>query len=374
MEALVGSDAHDRQLVERAPHAGEGLAAVRRPDDQFAEHRIVVQRHLVAHVDAAVPPHARATGDAEVFDPPRARQEAVGGVLARDAALERPAARAEPAPVHPHRLPGRDPELLAHQIDAVDHFCHRMLHLDPGVHFEEIERPVGGEQKLAGARAAVGHCLSGRDSGGTHPLAQIGVDRDRRRLLDQLLVPPLDGALALAEVDRPPIVGQHLDLDVSRALDEFFEVDRGVAEGLERLAGRALERAGKLLGRPHHPHSLPSTARHRLDHYGIAHLARQAERGAEVVDGRARAGDDRHARKLHSPPRLGLVAHGPYGRGRGPDPDELCPLDRLREGSPLGEEAVAGVDGVGACLHRRRDQPLDVEIALRRGSWPDGHR
>src|SRR5947207_78077 len=82
----------------------------------------------------APPPDPGATGDAEVFDPPRARQEAVGGILARDAALDRPAARLEPAAVYPHRLARRDPELLAHQIDAIDQLRHRMLHLDPGVH------------------------------------------------------------------------------------------------------------------------------------------------------------------------------------------------------------------------------------------------
>ena len=47
---------------------------------------------------------------------------------------------------HPHRLAGGDPELLPHQVDAVDQFGHRMLDLDPGVHLEEVERPVGARR------------------------------------------------------------------------------------------------------------------------------------------------------------------------------------------------------------------------------------
>ena len=47
-------------------------------------------------------------------------------------------------------------------------------------------------------------------------LAQRGVDRRRRRLLDELLVAPLDRALPLAEVhDVAVLVGHHLDLDVA---------------------------------------------------------------------------------------------------------------------------------------------------------------
>jgi hypothetical protein len=56
------------------------------------------------------------------------------------------------------------------------------------------------------------------------------------RLLDELLVAPLDRALALAEVhDAAVRVGQHLDLDVARLDHGSLEVDRRVAEGRTRL-------------------------------------------------------------------------------------------------------------------------------------------
>ena len=48
--------------------------------------------------------------------------------------------------------------------------------------------------------------------------------------------------------------------------------------------------------------------------------------------------------------------------------------DGAREGGVLGEEAVAGMDGVGPRAPRRLDEALDAEIRLarRRGSDADG--
>src|SRR5262249_31969182 len=58
--------------------------------------------------------------------------------------------------------------------------------------------------------------------------AQGRVERRRGRLLEHLLVAPLDAALALAEVDDAagPVGGQ-LDLDVRASLDVRLEVEAG---------------------------------------------------------------------------------------------------------------------------------------------------
>jgi hypothetical protein len=46
--------------------------------------------------------------------------------------------------------------------------------------------------------------------------------KGRGRLLDDLLVAPLDRAFALAEIDRVAVaVGEHLDLDMARLGDEI---------------------------------------------------------------------------------------------------------------------------------------------------------
>ena len=52
----------------------------------------------------------------------------------------------------------------------------------------------------------------------------------------------LDGALALAQADHIAVlVGQHLELDVPRTLDELLHVEIAVAEGRRRFRLRCLE-------------------------------------------------------------------------------------------------------------------------------------
>ena len=58
-------------------------------------------------------------------------------------------------------------DLLAHQVDAADHFGHRVLDLQPGVHFDEVELAVLIEE-LDGAGAAIAHLPHRLAHGLTH--------------------------------------------------------------------------------------------------------------------------------------------------------------------------------------------------------------
>ena len=57
--------------------------------------------------------------------------------------------------------------------------------------------------------------------------------------------------------------------------------------------------------------------------------------------------------------RLDLVAHRGDGAGVGPDEDDARGLQRLRKGLALGEEAVAGMHGLGAGPLAGLDDLLD---------------
>jgi hypothetical protein len=85
------------------------------------------------------------------------------------------------------------------------------------------------------------------------------------------------------------------------------------------------------------------------------------EREAELLGLALR--DDGHAGLARD--RLGgeLVAASSQGLGRGADPDEARRLDGLGEVGALGEEAVPGVDRLGAGLAGGPDVLLGVEIA-----------
>src|SRR2546427_9530196 len=51
------------------------------------------------------------------------------------------------------RSPGRDADLLLHEVEVRAHLGDRVLDLDAGVHLHEIERPVFVEQELDRAGA-----------------------------------------------------------------------------------------------------------------------------------------------------------------------------------------------------------------------------
>src|SRR5918911_1316370 len=126
-------------------------------------------------------------------------------------------------------------------------------------------RPVDS----SGSPAAIASCARAMSIPGASPLgrrlhrlARLGVEGRRGRLLDQLLMAPLDRALALAEGEDAAVhVAEHLDLDVPRGRDRLLQVERPVAEGRLRLGGRAVEGRLELVRRAHEPHALPASAR-----------------------------------------------------------------------------------------------------------------
>ena len=120
-------------------------------------------------------------------------------------------------------------DLLLHDVDAGDQFGHRVLDLDARVHLDEVELAVL-VQELEGAGAAVADLLAGGGAAVADALDHAAGMPGRRRFLDDLLVAALHGAVALAQPDRVAVkvVGQHLDLDVARVLQELLHVDLGL--------------------------------------------------------------------------------------------------------------------------------------------------
>ena len=118
-----------------------------------------------------------------------------------------------------------------------------MLDLDAGVHLEEIEAAVVGEQEFDRPRADVADRRRGLDGGPADLRAKFGRDRRRRRFLDQLLMTALDGAVALAEMDDCPLlVAEHLDLHMAGAEKRPLDQETAVAEGFLSLGGGRTQR------------------------------------------------------------------------------------------------------------------------------------
>jgi hypothetical protein len=146
------------------------------------------------------------------------------------------------------------------------------------------------------------------------------VDARGRRFLDDLLVAALHRAVALAEIDRVAVgVGQHLDLDVARVLEELLHVHHRVAEGGAGFAAGHVDRVEQRGFGVHHAHAAPAAAAGGLDDHRVADGAGDLDDFLRVVgQGAFGAGHAGHAGGLHGVLGADLVAHQADGFGRGP--------------------------------------------------------
>ena len=146
-----------------------------------------------------------------------------------------------------------------------------MLDLQPGVHLEEEEVAALVGHELDGARTGVTDCGRGQpgrvEQLGPHP--RCALDQWRRRLFDDLLVPPLNGALTFAH--RPHcavLIGEHLDLDVVAGGEVALAEHRRIAERRLRLAARRFHLCWELGQFADDPHAAAAAACRRLDQDG----------------------------------------------------------------------------------------------------------
>ena len=319
-EGAVRAHAADARGAERAREPLGRLGARRRVGDHLGEHRIVVDRHRRAGLDAALPAHALAVRLVEGDERARRRQEVVARVLGVQADLDRVTVRREIVLPERQRSALRDLELEADEVETGDRLGHRVLDLEARVHLEEVEVALRVDDELDGAGALVADRATGGDGRVAEPGTERGVDGGRRRLLDDLLVAALDRALALEAVHQVAVrVAEDLDLDVAGRGHVALDEQRVVAEGARRLAPGGRERVGQRRRLADDAHALAAAARRRLHQHGEADLGGARGDGRRVEAGGREAGDHGDARRLHDRLRLDLAAHAAdrvFGRGR----------------------------------------------------------
>src|SRR5262249_32450629 len=153
-----------------------------------------------------------------------------------DSAFDSVAAKAYVILPETQPLAGGDHDLLTNKISVSYHLGHTVLDLDPRIHFHKIEFRVRIEQELDGSGAVVAnlpaclHCHRG------YLMAQLGCQCRRGCFFEKLLVPSLDGAFALTQMDYiAQFVAKDLNLDVPGRLDIFFEIHSRVSKSQLRL-------------------------------------------------------------------------------------------------------------------------------------------
>ncbi len=123
----------------------------------------------------------------------------------------------------------RDQDLALDQVDPGDDLGDGVLDLDPRVHLDEVEPcGVGVVEELDGPRVLVSDVTGQTDGGVAKLLADGGVEVRCGGDLDDLLMPSLDRAVALEQVDEVAVlVAEDLDFDVPGRLMNFSRKTSG---------------------------------------------------------------------------------------------------------------------------------------------------
>ena len=319
--------------------------------DQLGDHRVVVHGHFAAFLDAGVHAHVgRLQRRAVADEPTDGRQEVAERILGVDAGLQGPAVELHVLLGQRQLLAGGDADHQFHQVDAGDHLRHRVLHLQAGIHFQEIEVAFLVDDELHGARRAVVHRPGQGHRLLAHGLAGFFVQQRGGGFFEHLLVAALDRAFALAQVDDVAVlVGQHLDLDVPRFLDVLLGEDAAVAEGRDGLVGGPLEPVPALGVVVHHAHALAAAAGGGLEHHRVADLPGDLHGMVGAVDDAGVAGNGGDAGLLRQLLGGDLVAHAVDGVDLRADEDDAG----LRQGLGEGRPFRTGSRSRGAPLRRR---------------------
>ena len=145
MELDVSLDAFAGEFSKRYAHACKCLFACITVGDELTDHTVVIGRNRIARKDVRIDADAGAARQMPSSHFARTRHKGEG-VLCIDAAFNGMTADFDIALLEGKTLAGRDADLFGHDINPGDEFCHRMLDLYAGVHFNEVELTVFVEE------------------------------------------------------------------------------------------------------------------------------------------------------------------------------------------------------------------------------------
>ncbi len=166
-------------------------------------------------------------------------------------------------------------------------------------------------------------------------------------------------------------VREHLDLHVPGVGDVPLQEHRAVAERGGRLAAGGRHRLGQLAGLRDDPHPLAAAAHRGLDDQRQRYAAQVGQVVPGHLPGLARTGTPTSAISRLAASLSPITSMTSAG---GPTQVSPAAVTAAGEAGPLGQEAVAGVDGVGSGGGGRRQQRIDVQVGLRGGAPRQGHR
>ena len=194
------------------------------------------------------------------------------------------------------QITGRQLHHPAHQIHTPYLFGNTVLHLQAGVHFQEIEAlGIAVEHKLDGAGAAVIHRFGQFDRRCAELIGHAVGQVRRRGFFEDFLVAPLHRAIAHTEGDDLAMaIAEHLHFQVPGALNVLLDEHASVAEVVLAKALHGLEGFAQLGRAAAHAHADTATAGGAFEHDRVADLLASDQCRVEAVE-QLGAFEHRHA-------------------------------------------------------------------------------
>ena len=244
----------------------------------------------------------------------------------------------------------------------------RVFNLQPSVDLEEADGAIHANEELAGAGALVVRLFEDRDARlDQHRVLSVRQER-RGGFLDELLVPTLQRAVARRDHENVPVaVREALGLHVPRLVEEAFNEALSAAERGERLARGRIEELWDFLDGAGDLEAATAAAEGRLDGNWQTILLSKGDYLVGRLNGVRGAGHQRCARALRDVTGADLVAKRVDRGGARANPGEARVDDGARKVRVFREEAVSGVNGLGAGALRNVDELGDVEVGVAGG-------
>src|SRR5438128_12476555 len=174
-----------------------------------------------------------------------------------------------------HALAGGKQNLTLDQIDIRNHLWDRVLDLNAGIHFDEVKPSILIHEELDSAGVNVADIRQSLTENSPDIFSQFRRHLGGGRLLEQLLMPPLNRAFALAQAYHIAVlIGQNLEFNVARAFDKLLHIKIAVAKCCSRLGLRSFEKCGKLFFIADNAHAAPAAAGRSLNDHWKSNLPR----------------------------------------------------------------------------------------------------
>ena len=361
----------DAEFAQRPVHPRNRQLRRLRPGGDLDQQRVVVAGDDPARIGrAAIQTDAHAGGAAVGGQAAIIGDEVVLRVFGGDAALHGMAMQTDVvltghAGGFGQGLAFLDQDLRLHDVDAGHLFGDGMFDLDAGVHLDEIElATVHIHQEFDGPRAFIADMGADAAAQIADLGALFGGQVGGGGAFHDLLVAALHGAVAFKQViDVAVLVAQNLHLDMPGAQDHLFQIALAIAKGGLCLAPAFTHLVGQFLWPVDRAHAAPAAAPACLQHQRIAHFGGLAAHLIHVVAQNFGGGDDRNAGRYRHAPRRSLVAQGAHGFRRGADEGDAGTFAGIDEIGVLGQQAIAGVDGIGPGEFGDADDFGDAEVS-----------